>query len=343
MRAISTYRCDCGKEFSTPNAFGGHKSHCRIYLGDEKYFADLEHCRKASKIAKEKIHAKSIEFHQNKKKELQSWLKEEHTCEHCGKVMTEYYGSGRFCSKSCANTRQHSENSKAKISKKIKNRVRTNIDKTLYCDEFKDKIIDIRPKYRMYYLKEAIKDVDYIICPYCKARFGEIQQKHLKTHGKTLQDLKNEFGENYKLYSDKTYSKKQEAGEKSAQKIIEEGRHKGWQSRNVTSYAEKFWIKVLENNNIPYIREYVVKKSSLGLNDSSNYFLDFLLPGNIDLEIDGKQHKYSERKKHDIERDKILTKNGYIIYRIPWINPSHDKEQVQKQINDFLYWYKSLN
>ena len=35
-----------------------------------------------------------------------------------------------------------------------------------------------------------------------------------------------------------------------------------------------------------------------------DFFLDFLLPGNIDLEIDGKQHNYEDRKEHDKERVK---------------------------------------
>lgn len=37
-------------------------------------------------------------------------------CQNCGKIMTEKYGSGRFCSKSCANTRHHSQETKQKIS-----------------------------------------------------------------------------------------------------------------------------------------------------------------------------------------------------------------------------------
>ena len=36
-------------------------------------------------------------------------------CENCGKEHNGNYGSGRFCSKSCANTRHHSEETKKKI------------------------------------------------------------------------------------------------------------------------------------------------------------------------------------------------------------------------------------
>ncbi len=128
------------------------------------------------------------------------------------------------------------------------------------------------------------------------------------------------------------------------QTLIDEGRHKGWQSRDKTSYAEQLWIKVLDNNHIPYQREFVVNKKTLGLNDSSNFFLDFLLPGNIDLEIDGKQHNYEDRKEHDKERDAILSQHGYTIYRIQWINPNtpSNKLKVQNQIKEFLDWYHSF-
>lgn len=37
-------------------------------------------------------------------------------CEHCGKEVFIKYGSGRFCSRACANARKHSEETKKKIS-----------------------------------------------------------------------------------------------------------------------------------------------------------------------------------------------------------------------------------
>lgn len=42
-------------------------------------------------------------------------------CEHCGKIVEECdkFGSGRFCSRSCANSHNHSEETKAKISASI--------------------------------------------------------------------------------------------------------------------------------------------------------------------------------------------------------------------------------
>lgn len=42
-------------------------------------------------------------------------------CEKCGKLVTKKFGSGRFCSRSCANSRVHSEECKERISKSVKN------------------------------------------------------------------------------------------------------------------------------------------------------------------------------------------------------------------------------
>jgi hypothetical protein len=40
-------------------------------------------------------------------------------CEKCGKIHDGDFGSGRFCSRSCANSRIHTKKSKEKISKKL--------------------------------------------------------------------------------------------------------------------------------------------------------------------------------------------------------------------------------
>lgn len=127
-------------------------------------------------------------------------------------------------------------------------------------------------------------------------------------------------------------------GQENAAKIIKDGRHQGWKSRKIDSYPEKFWIQVLRNNNILYDRENY---------ENGRYFLDFHIVKNckeIDLEIDGKQHTYPERKAHDIERDAILTEMGYIIYRISWNSVNNEKGKIlmKEKINKFLEFYNSL-
>ena len=61
----------------------------------------------------------------------------------------------------------------------------------------------------------------------------------------------------------------------------------------------------------------------------------------IDLEIDGKQHKYQDRVQHDKLRDKRLRENGYLVYRIDWneINSKQGSLKMKYKINQFLWWY----
>lgn len=94
------YKCVCGKEFDTANKYNGHRSSCRQYLGDERYFQIYQH-RVAAGIKGSEIAKQNRSIKDSKK--LQDWLNEKHTCQTCGKLLTEYFGSGRFCNQSCAN------------------------------------------------------------------------------------------------------------------------------------------------------------------------------------------------------------------------------------------------
>lgn len=62
----------------------------------------------------------------------------------------------------------------------------------------------------------------------------------------------------------------------------------------------------------------------------------------LDLEIDGKQHEYVDRKKSDLARDEYLRKQGYFVYRIKWneINTIEGKEMMKAKIDLFLNFYE---
>ena len=69
--------------------------------------------------------------------------------------------------------------------------------------------------------------------------------------------------------------------------------------------------------------------------------MDFLITiGDIkiDLEIDGKQHQYEDRKIHDEERDSLLRDKGYVVYRISWneINSDVGKKMMGEKIKEFI-------
>lgn len=114
-------------------------------------------------------------------------------------------------------------------------------------------------------------------------------------------------------------------------RLINEGRHQGWKSRNIISYPEQFWMNVLSNNNISFQHNFVFDK----------YFLDFFIEVHgrkIDLEIDGKQHEYEDRQEKDIERDMFVSSKGLEVYRIKWnsINTDDGKKEMQEKIKAFL-------
>lgn len=274
-------------------------------------------------------------------------------CECCGKLIpytsdtrVADYKRRRFCSASCAaklnNKRVHSEESKLKASNtQLLNRYGALGEADLiFIKEARTLAVSKRTAAK-YYVDGLIKNVDYVICPYCGLRFSQIQKSHLKLHNKSLADLFNDFGREYKLVSDKTLNKRIKAGKEVQQRLLSAGRHKGWQSRNTTSYAEDFWTKVLNNNYIKFKREVPV------WNGSANYFLDFVINKDekvIDLEIDGKQHTYPDRCESDKLRDSYLIKQGYLIYRIPWneITSKSGQEQMSQKIADFLEFYKNI-
>ena len=291
------YICECGKIFTNPQSFNGHKSHCKEHLGEEKYNKNLKDNTDRLVASSKK---RSLDLIREKQEKYNQWLSEQHKCEKCGKVITEKYGSGRFCSKSCANSRQHSEETKNKMS--------------------------IANKGKIPYNKNKILSKTIYYCSICG------KQLRRKTKTGFCQDCLNnsDVGKQYRA----------DIGKVIQEKLIASGKHIGWQSRNILSYPEKFWISVLNNNNIPFQPNYPIKQK-----DNVNYyFLDFYIEKNdkkIDLEIDGKQHKYEDRIWHDIIRDEYIKSLGYIIYRIDWneINSKNGKQLIETKIKDFIDFY----
>lgn len=159
------------------------------------------------------------------------------------------------------------------------------------------------------------------ICKICKAEYFKTNKyycslKCAAVFRKTDEDYKNKL--------------------RNAQiSLIQQGKHKGWASRNKASYAERFFIKVLTNHNINY--EFELK--------CGKYFIDFAIKDKmIALEIDGKQHLYEDRMIKDKEKDKYLENAGWKVYRIPWksINNVLGKEYIKNEIKKFIDYYKSL-
>jgi very-short-patch-repair endonuclease len=168
-------------------------------------------------------------------------------------------------------------------------------------------------------------------CIICEVRFEKWKKNGRYTRSKTCS-------------TECSHQLKSNIAKESMKYRIENGLHKGWNTRNKLSYPEKFFIKVLKNNGIYEKCEvnYKVKKSELGMDCTSCYFLDFFFEEKkIDLEIDGQQHKIEKRKASDNLRDEYLTKNGIKVYRIEWrdIRSENGKEYIKKEIEKFLDFY----
>lgn len=114
---MEKFTCICGREFGNIQAFRGHKSHCVKHLESTGRLAirkqvDFENKKRISKGLKAK-------YAVDKKLAEEKWKSEKHQCEHCGIIMEIKYGSGRFCSRQCANSRTHSDATKQKMSQSV--------------------------------------------------------------------------------------------------------------------------------------------------------------------------------------------------------------------------------
>lgn len=125
------YNCICGKQFETSASVAGHKSHCKEYL-ESKGKLDSYLIRKESYI--KTLQANNEKLHESYLHNKQIECSQEYYCENCGKLVTEKFGSGRFCSRACANRRNHTYEVKQKISNSINNYYNCNNRQIKYND-----------------------------------------------------------------------------------------------------------------------------------------------------------------------------------------------------------------
>jgi hypothetical protein len=163
--------CVCGEEFDNPQKFNSHKSHCKVhYIHKYGSLAEYEAHKASKHMAAGK--ALQVKAETNKQTALVAWVAEQHKCERCGELMTTKFGSGRFCSRACANTRDHSEETKEKISQAL-----------IKPEELKVK--RIRPKTKPKTKTRLIKPEDCCLVCGKELKFGhksQYCQEHLIEH-----------------------------------------------------------------------------------------------------------------------------------------------------------------
>lgn len=265
---------------------------------------------------------------------IEEYYKNPKYCECCGKVIPYEKRFNKCCSQSCRTSLSNkekgarTEQTKLKIANSIKNNRYLSDEYITYKDAIKQNLLC-----NLY----NITDENILN--------NNISLKSIKFHsntccicGKQIIPYFNKIG---RLSRGKTCSLecskelKRKNGQLTQERLIKNGTHKGWQSRNILSYPEKFWITVLKNNNIDFIPNKPLKHGN------SNYFLDFYIEINnrkIDLEIDGKQHKYEDRIESDKVRDEFILNNNIEVYRVEWneINSKKGKQIMKEKIDKFL-------
>lgn len=259
-------------------------------------------------------------------------------CEFCKKEINGFYGLGRFCNHIC----------QAKYACKLA-RKKANENKTKKAIEKKEKEMNcecVCEKCKKHYIRKDGLSLRF--CSRACANSRILNEKMKQKISNSLKKREDKFcldcghllnRRNKTGYCFKCGFKHRNCTNEYKEKLskiqlekVKNGTHKGWNTRNIKSYAERFWEIVLDKNKIKYIRE---KKEG-------KYFLDFKI-GNIDLEIDGKQHKYKERQESDLKRDEFLRKQGYFVYRIAWneINSEEGKQMMKDKIELFLDFYEN--
>lgn len=59
----------------------------------------------------------------------------------------------------------------------------------------------------------------------------------------------------------------------------------------------------------------------------------------IDLEIDGKRHKYEDRVEHDKIRDEYIKSKGIVVYRIDWNEINSEKGSLMMKEKWFFRFF----
>ena len=221
-------------------------------------------------------------------------------CEKCGKVIDVVYGSGRFCSEKCA---------------------RSFSTKNVSHDDKKEAVCTKCGK-KCFIKKNA--STRTAICEDCMVSKCSICGKTISAFTKS----------GLCVDCNRRLPKSDEQKAKQSTTMKEKG-YIRWKIHGSPSKAETIVSTMLDDAGVSYIREYRVKNKNRYC-----YRFDFYIEkGNnkIDLEVDGKQHEYQDRKDRDCVRDNFLTSNGFIVYRINSdLTTKRGIDEFYNNIKDFI-------
>ena len=323
-------KCECGREFKSLNGFHAHSFYCSAYLdllSEDKKSQLLERRRLQQNKRKSK--------HDNREAAL---VYIDSSCPICSNSVRNRADQNpiywnKCCSKSCAQKlrwRERSEEERLHIRKLAAkaNKEKWSIIKQTKIDKF------ISENHHCEQCGEVIT-VLFGSGRFCSKKCSD---NYCKDFGRIHRDeASNRMKE---CWQNPEIRKKFQAGR---EKCISEGRWPRMMHSYEPSYPEKYWMSLLNKENILFKYNYLVKHSDIGVvaDKLTWYKLDFYLEEyKIDLEIDGNQHYTSkECIEHDKLRDERLTAGGYIVYRIPWI----DEQSTATQLDELKSFIRKLN
>lgn len=321
--------CKCGRKFQNINGLHAHCFYCDEYvysLDEESRNSILER----RKFQKEK---RDLRSKSTRDKWLNKYFKEPRYCLECGKVLEPPKQNQIFtyCSRSCASKakyRNRSEESRlnALILSTEANRKRIEEKRRLESEEFARENHVCEQCGKILTSKFASGRFCSKLCSdkYC----AEWHKDHLVEISKRLK----------KKWKDPDFRDKCISGQQQA---IAEGRWSPMMRSCIPSGPERYWNKLLLDNDIRFCYNYLVKHADLGMirPKLSWYKLDFyLIDYHVDLEIDGSEHLTEEHIKSDEIRDHNLVIGGYNVYRIPWIT----EKETTSQLEDLKVYLSSL-
>lgn len=117
MNNTKEYKCICGKIFYNSQSYIAHQRHCTMRLTKEQHEQDVLKLKSMLPLAIAKC--QEIKERNDLQKQKNWELTGPHFCKNCGAPLPNDYkqvlGTKQFCSRACANTRHHTEETKNKI------------------------------------------------------------------------------------------------------------------------------------------------------------------------------------------------------------------------------------
>lgn len=273
------YKCEyCGKEFEKLQGLSAHKGHCKLNPNNTKEKLKKRYKEISLKGSKTIIENHKIKFQQEELTRKERKL----VCQRCRKEYIlnltdkefENNKYSKFCSRSCANTRQHSEETKKKIGEHVK---KSEIYKT-------NNLLAIQKRVKekdnnTIFDKNGHKIYHYI-CKECGKEYTNLDNRNINSKIYCSKECK------HKYLSDHT------GGYRIGSGYSKSGWYKGIRCDSTWELA--FLIYHLDNN--LYIERCNEQRKYIWKGKEHIYYPDFVTDKGI-IEIKGYKTKQSEEKR----------------------------------------------